>query len=530
MLNILSSRLLRTTLNSGQTVSMSLPEVFTSLMRQEVATFEELRPHQRHAWHAFVVQLGVIALNHGGIDEPPYDSGMWAALLRGLTEEHHPDDEPWQLIVDDVTKPAFMQPPMSSPGRSIDYKAVVDTPDQMDMLVTSKGHDLKPAVAMEPQPDDWLFALITLQTMEGFSGARNYGVSRMNGGLGNRPAFSLAPAQGGVGAHVQRDILALLEHRPTLIRDGPMIEGGLSLLWTVPWDGTRPEALLPNQLDPYFIEVCRRVRLRSSDAHGMDAVRATSRAARIEAKAMKGRMRDPWVPVDLKGSKSLTLAKGGFTYRRMVPYLASGDWARPALLEPAPSDDRFPGTMNLVARAMVRGQGKTEGYYERVIPVRTKMRSAMIRRELTDELGQIAQDMIDDVAEVQRILSHAIQVYAARGEGDKVSAEHRNLARPWLNRLDEVVDDGFFDQLQHQFEAENEDRDLIRKNWLINRTDGVFEHARRTLDAALEALPCPVSQRYRAQAASRVLFARRLATSQRLQSVSDRVVGGARHD
>ena len=84
----------------------------------------------------------------------------------------------------------------------------------------------------------------------------------MNGGLGNRPAFSLAPFPGGVGAHVRRDISALLECRPTLLSEYPMTEGDEALLWTIPWEGTQAEALLLNRLNPLYIEVCRRIRLR----------------------------------------------------------------------------------------------------------------------------------------------------------------------------------------------------------------------------------------------------------------------------
>ena len=61
----------------------------------------------------------------------------------------YPDDEPWQLVVDDITKPAFMQPPASSAEREKDYKSSVATPDELDMLVTSKNHDLKAAVATQ---------------------------------------------------------------------------------------------------------------------------------------------------------------------------------------------------------------------------------------------------------------------------------------------------------------------------------------------------------------------------------------------
>ena len=110
-----------------------------------------------------------------GLSEPPDAAGGWLRIIRTLTESAYPDDEPWQLVVDDITKPAFMQPPASSKERENDYKNQVSTPDELDMLVTSKNHDLKSEVATQAGVDDWIFALITLQTMEGFSGQGNYG-------------------------------------------------------------------------------------------------------------------------------------------------------------------------------------------------------------------------------------------------------------------------------------------------------------------------------------------------------------------
>ena len=67
-----------------------------------------------------------------------------------------------------------------------------------------------------------------------------------------------------------------------------------------------------------------------------------------------------------------------------------------------------------------------------------------MRRESMNELGSIAQARIENIGTVQRILSHAIQVFVARGDSKNLRAEHRNLARPWLNRLDEFVDTRFF--------------------------------------------------------------------------------------
>ena len=516
MCNIIADQLISMKLFNGSHSEASLPEVYAALMADEVESFPALRPHQRHAWHAFLVQLGAMAMHRAGLTEPPSDPEEWLRIIRALTPDY-PNDEPWQLVVDDITRPAFMQPPARSKERVKDYKNAVATPDELDMLVTSKNHDLKSAVAEQASVDDWIFALITLQTMEGFGGAGNYGISRMNGGLGSRPAFTLAPT-GGLGAHASRDISALPERRQELLDDNPHYptSGGATLLWTLPWDGTASEALLPNHLDLLYIEVCRLIRLRSDSNSHIYAIRTSSKAARIEAKSLNGLTGDPWALIDRrdkKGDKVLTLPGGGFSYKRVSDYLTSGgEYKHPPLLSPTQSEMRSPDPIQLVARAMVRGQGKTEGYHERRIPVRHKFKLAMLRRNRgdLDDMGAIAQARITDVGKVQRILSHAIQVFVARGDSDKVSPEHRNLARPWLNRLDEIVDTSFFDALQTEFEADDADRKGIRNEWLLNGKDGVIDHARTLLHDAADALPCPAIQRYKARVGAEGLFEGRI--------------------
>ena len=453
MFNILTEPQFRiNTTNSVYTVA--LPEVYAALMADEVGAFPMLRPHQRHGWHAFLVQLGALAMYRAKVDTPPDDTKIWTELIRRLTPEF-PDDEPWQLVVDDITKPAFMQPPARAYEREKDYKNTVAAPDELDMLVTSKNHDLKSIVATGASADDWLFALVTLQTMEGFGGAGNYGISRMNGGLGSRPAFTLAPSER-FGARVRRDITAVLEIRPTLLAEFPMTDGGEGLLWTIPWDGTTAESLPVSRLDPLYIEVCRRIRLRGRADGTLYGMRTSSKAARIEGKDLKGRTGDPWVPVNRKRDNlPLTLAAGGFTYKRVTEYLTPTEWEMPALLRPTRDEQNSSDSMQLVARAMVRGQGKTEGYHERIIPLRPKTVRLFGRAGGTQELGDVGRQRIEQVGIVQRILSHAIQVFAARGNADGVSPEHRALARPWLNKLDEIVDRTFFEDLQTEFEADD---------------------------------------------------------------------------
>ena len=74
-----------------------------------------------------------------------------------------------------------------------------------------------------------------------------------------------------------------------------MTDVGERLLWTMPWDGTAAESLLVNRLEPLYIEVCRRIRLRAHTDGTLYGIRTNSKAARIEGKDLKGRTGDPWV-------------------------------------------------------------------------------------------------------------------------------------------------------------------------------------------------------------------------------------------
>ena len=444
-------------------------------------------------------------MHRAGIDTPPETAGEWASLVLGLTPDY-PDDEPWQLVVDDITKPAFMQPPASSKAKEKEYKAIVGTPDELDMLVTSKNHDLKTSVAVQATVDDWIFALITLQTMDGYPGSRNYGISRMPSGYGNRPAFSITPSES-PGLHVKRDLMAMLEHRHTILDEYPMADVGIELVWTLAWDGEKAEALLPKDLDPFYIEICRRIRMYW-DSQKLYAARATSRDRRIVD--VKGLTGDPWAPVsnntNPKGTPPAFLGPRKFGYERIVDGLTSPDWKPPVLLGPAQYDSNHAGDMRLVARGMVRGEGGTSGYHERIIPLRQKTIQAFGRDGGPKALGDLAKVRIEHIAKIKGILRLAIATFAAGGRAERPSDEHRSLARPWTDKLDEIVDTTFFADLQKDFETEDSEREDIRNQWLMNGKDGVVDHARRLLKMATESLPVPSIRHYRARVRAESVF------------------------
>ena len=516
MLNLLTEPLIRFDPPGLPRAEASLPEVYAALLDDRVEAFPALRPHQRHAWHAFLVQLGAMALHQAGRIEPPPAAGEWRELLRALTP-HWPNDEPWHLVVDDITQPAFMQPPARAQERAADYKSAVNTPDELDMLVTSKNHDLKAAVVLDAKTDDWLFALVTLQTMEGYGGRYNYGISRMPSGYGNRPAFSFTPSIR-PGAHVRRDMAALLEYRQAILDEYELSNSGLRLLWLEPWDGTKAEPLLISQLDPFYLEVCRLVRLRFLPG-GLQAIRTGSDDRRI--KDAKGLTGDPWAPVsnttNARGTPPAFLGARKFSYEQVTDGLFSPDWKQPPLLRLTSYDREAGDTLHLVARGMVRGEGGTSGYHERTIPLRPKVMQVFGRPEGPKELEDLARERIADIGKVQSILRNAIAAFAAYGNGSNGSR-----ANPWANKLGEIVDARFFDDLQTEFEQDTrEERERTRNRWLHNNNDGVIDHASNILKAATESLPCPSIYRYKARVRAESIFWGRLRGANGLPAAFD---------
>ena len=138
---------------------------------------------------------------------------------------------------------------------------------------------------------------------------------------------------------------------------------------------------------------------------------------------------------------------------------------------------------------------------------RTSTMERELNRAAADELAGIAQDRIMQVGIAQRILSHAIQTFAARGDASNISPEQRARARPWLDKHDAIIDDTFFDALQEEFEAEPASRTGIRHNWL---REVPLATARTILHQAEDSLPCPAIYRYRARVAADSLFEGRL--------------------
>jgi CRISPR system Cascade subunit CasA len=500
--NLLDTAVIRTDCGA-----FSLPELLARLCRDEIGSFPALRHHQAPVWHAFLVQLAFHALDGAERDNLPADPEEWRAALRRLTGDW-PEEEPWCLIAP-RDRPAFLQPAV--PAAAVDpLKSSVGTPDELDILVTSKNHDLKAARMVRAAPDDWLFALVSLQTQEGQMGRGNYGIARMNGGYGSRPFLGIAP-QGGFGARFRRD-LDILRRSADRLWQSEWADWGtrrdLRLLWLEPWDGTKQ--LIPDELHPLFIEICRRVRL-DCDAHGrLFARSANSEAARIAARELKGITQDPWAPIETGSeTKLLSLTGEGFSWRLMHRLLFSGAgsntgskadqvFKRPLLAEADATADKSP--IEIVAAGLARGQGKTEGFHERHVPVPPKAQRAL--QDETARLARAAQEQAQYAGTMARsVLRPAILCAFERGP-KRVNFDAREAgraAKPFMDIFDAAVDATFFPALWDGLEAEPE---TAAHKW----QETLRGAAEKVLAQALEAGPRTQERRFLAAERARGLF------------------------
>ena len=435
-------------LGGGNRASLDLFDVFAALSRGELMAFCGARPHQRAPLHAFFVQVAALALHRAGLDDPPPDAEVWRELLMALTPDW-PDGEAWQLIVEDWSKPALLQPPLPDPKFEKDYKGLERSADGLDMLVTSKNHDLKAARLRHGAPQDWFFALVGLQTAEGFMGTGNFGISRMNGGFGSRVFLGLRP-DGGIGRAFQRDVRALLAVRSQILAETPgLSDAGDGLLWLAPWSGLESRPF--KGLDPFYVEVCRRVRLYR-DARGIFARTAGSKCRRIAAEPLKGLTGDPWAPLVVGEGKSWTPVEDIlFDYRLMARMLDKEKITRPCLAEFQPGDPNE--GMELVLTAVVRGQGKTSGFHERRVPISNQVMRRLGRRVALDRVGQVAHKRLENVRSVQSILRQALfhlfrkgAVFsgAASAQVDYKDKFSEAKIERWLVRFNADVDAAFF--------------------------------------------------------------------------------------
>ena len=499
MYNLLEDPVVTIRTNNGLE-TLALPGVYTALVGDRTEDFPRLRPHQSHPWYAALCQLGTIAMVNAGISDPPRDEGAWRGMLRALTADFL-NDEPWHLTWPDITQPAFMQPAASSDDKRGNYNSTFETPDTLDVLVSSKRHDIKGGVMRSPRPEHWLYALVTQQTGDNSAGAGStmHGVSRIANQAGNRHGFSLAPSMR-PGRRFVRDVSILVEEHWNTNVSG-------SLLWLLPWNGSAAESIPFDAMNAptLYVEICRRIRLDMHDGRIL-ATRASTRGPRIDAKALNGLTGDPWCIEEREQARAVTITRRGgeFQYGRIARYLDTTEHRLPILAQYHANYDT--PEAHLVAYALTKSQGKTEGLYGRDINMSRGRRGSMASRldngPFQADLHRLVKRRVEIISDVMDILGHAIKAFMEDGIVAGTSASSTTSARQRSRkRLSSIIDDCFWDHVQYELDAD--DSNAVVAEWA---TKWLVPEARKQLLDVMQAKNQHHTKRFKAEQAAEGIF------------------------
>ncbi len=503
-MNLLTDPIFRVQASNGHG-ALTLPGLLAALGQDQVESLPGLQRHQEDALHMFLCYLAGAALVRAAKDDPRQDLGFWTEALRRMAGRT--DDCAWTLLVADPTKPAFMQSPLASEDEFLkEFKTERYTPDAIDVLLTAKNHDIKSTKSMSPQTDEWVYALISMQTMSGYI-LKHQGIARMNSGLGSRACVSVVYGET-IGQRWRRDTLKLIKVRPDLLRaPWPYRPDGVVLTWTQAWN--RKTSLDLDQLDPFFIEVSRGIRLLWQDGR-IAARTSTETAPRINAKSYNGVLGDPWIPINRndpkKGESALTVGASGFT-PELLRNLIFEDGFELAPMQ-RPDRDQGDESFQFTASVLVRGQGTTDGFRTAAITVPGSAAKRVFRsgphRERLARLSKIA---LTDAAELQnRALKPAVLSLLQAGS-ERIDFEKREITAWWqqsARRYASAWGAVFFAWLWEAGESESDEEAL--RNWRLR----LKECAWTGLTDAMSGYPGREGRRYRARIRSESIFYRNL--------------------
>lgn len=470
----------------------NLPGLLTALGEDRVLALPGLQRHQEDAFHIFLCYLAGAVLARGGQNEPVQDEEFWREGLLALADG---EDNAWKLVVEDTTQPAFMQAKLAVKADFSAYKPKAETPDELDLLQTAKNHDVKSRRAHRVETESWVYTLVNLQTMTGLMGRGNYGICRMNSGTGSRIRAGIS-YDGGFGAQWRRDTKKLLLHRQTLLRGawGYQADGQV-LTWLLPWNGRN--ALTLSVLDPFFIEIARAIRLVSHGS-GVRALGAGTDGNRIEAKALKGLLGDPWTPIVREGDDE----KAWTVMSRFSPKdlrdLVFGDerLQTPFMQTPDPDQTGSAHTLKLAVLAP-GGMGKTNGFHEALIRVPGKAAGLLSKPgPERDRLATRSKEWLDKAGVMQnKVLKMALYSLLEAGP-EQINFDKREVSA-WVDqaakRYAEAWAEDFFPWLWRSLN-QNDD-EAARVDWL-KQLHGM---AWGVLQNAIDRLPLRTGRGYRSR-------------------------------
>ena len=210
------------------------------------------------------------------------------------------------------------------------------------------------------------------------------------------------------------------------------------------------------------------------------------------------------MPINLGkgGQSSLTVSANGFDYRLAQRILSNRrELTKPLSLRELPGEREQDSEIHM--SVLVRGQGKTEGLHERVIPLSYSVAVRLFDSDDEDDwdnkppsLATLSKNMVSLAGEARRVLRQAVLVYL---QGPEKPNFQRRDATPVVAKYDRVIDDRFFDCL---FAAPTEGIDETTGGW----QKFLREEAVRLANAVWSRTSPPSARREKARAKSEAVL------------------------
>jgi CRISPR system Cascade subunit CasA len=164
----------------------------------------------------------------------------------------------------------------------------------------------------------------------------------------------------------------------------------------------------------------------------------------------------------------------------------------------------------VIARGIVRGKGKTEGYHERRVPISGRLRRFLGPDGATDEVAKIASERVENVGTFggKVLFSTAMTIYTAAPSGGERSrdddATAKARAQVVVNSFEHEVDTRFFSDLTVEIDVLGDSAAMrnVRSAWIAV----LHDIGRHVIETTLDSAPGAAMRRYRIAARARRRF------------------------
>jgi CRISPR system Cascade subunit CasA len=196
----------------------------------------------------------------------------------------------------------------------------------------------------------------------------------------------------------------------------------------------------------------------------------------------------------------LTVAGTGFTYD-LTRQLLLEDGFRGGVCQRIQPEDANVDLVWLCCTALARGQGGTEGFHERWVPIPARARSFLLNPDTKKTLGEVANERVIRAGNVRiRALFPAFQALLSGGskaetENKRKKAKPLKIPERWNWMYEQGVNQRFFPQLWADLDLEPPEQ---QRRW----AEVLRDLARSVLRQAEREAPIPDARRERASAAA----------------------------